>query len=90
MVWLHGGGYSYGQAPLNTYRGHNLAKNHDVVFVGVNHRLNIFGFLPLDTAGIAGFSGSAAGMMNIVMALEWVRDNTAQFGGDPDNVTIFG
>jgi len=91
MVWLHGGGYSYGQAPLNTYRGHNLAKNHDVVFVGVNHRLNIFGFLPLDTAGIPGFSGSAnAGMLDIVMALEWVRDNIAQFGGDPNNVTIFG
>jgi len=91
MVWLHGGGFSYGQAPLNIYRGHNLAKNHDVVFVGVNHRLNIFGFLPLDTAGIPGFTGSAnAGMLDIVMALEWVRDNIAQFGGDPNNVTIFG
>jgi para-nitrobenzyl esterase len=91
MVWLHGGGYSYGQAPLNIYRGHNLAKNHDVVFVGVNHRLNIFGFLPLDTAGIPGFTGSAnAGMLDIVMALEWVKDNIAQFGGDPNNVTVFG
>ena len=91
MVWLHGGGFSYGQAGLNIYRGHNLAKNHDVVFVGVNHRLNIFGFLALDSAGIPGFSGSAnAGMLDLVMALEWVRDNIAQFGGDPNNVTIFG
>jgi para-nitrobenzyl esterase len=91
MVWIHGGGYSYGQAPLNIYRGHNLAKNHDVVFVGLNHRLNVFGFLPLDTAGIPGFTGSAnAGMLDLVMALEWVRDNIAQFGGDPGNVTIFG
>lgn len=91
MVWLHGGGFSYGQAGLNIYRGHNLAKNHDVVFVGVNHRLNVFGFLPLDTAGIPGFTGSAnAGMLDIVMALEWVRDNIAQFGGDPGNVTVFG
>jgi para-nitrobenzyl esterase len=91
MVWLHGGGFSYGQAGLNIYRGHNLAKNHDVVFVGVNHRLNIFGFLALDSAGVPGFRGSAnAGMLDIVMALEWVRDNIAQFGGDPDNVTIFG
>ena len=91
MVWLHGGGFSYGQAGLNIYRGHNLAKNHDVVFVGVNHRLNIFGFLALDSAGVPGFSGSAnAGMLDIVMALEWVRDNIAQFGGDPGNVTIFG
>ena len=91
MVWLHGGGFSYGQAGLNIYRGHNLAKNHDVVFVGVNHRLNVFGFLALDSAGVPGFSGSAnAGMLDIVMALEWVRDNIAQFGGDPGNVTIFG
>ncbi len=91
MVWLHGGGFSYGQAANMIYRGHNLAKNHDVVFVGVNHRLNIFGFLPLDTLGAPGFTGSAnAGMLDIVMALEWVRDNIAQFGGDPGNVTIFG
>jgi para-nitrobenzyl esterase len=91
MVWLHGGGFSYGQAANRIYRGHNLAKNHDVVFVGVNHRLNVMGFLGLDSAGVPGFTGSAnAGMMDIVMALEWVRDNIAQFGGDPNNVTIFG
>ncbi len=91
MVWIHGGGFSYGQAANNIYRGHNLAKNHDVVFVGVNHRLNIFGFLPLDSAGVPGFAGSAnAGMLDLVKALEWVRDNIAQFGGDPNNVTIFG
>lgn len=91
MVWLHGGGFSYGQAASRIYRGHNLAKKHDVVFVGVNHRLNMFGFLPLDTAGLAGFDGAAnAGMLDLVAALRWVRDNIAQFGGDPDNVTIFG
>lgn len=91
MVWLHGGGFSYGQAALNIYQGHNLAKNHDVVFVGVNHRLNIFGFLGLDAAGIPGFENSAnAGMLDIVAALEWVNANIDQFGGDPGNVTIFG
>jgi para-nitrobenzyl esterase len=91
MVWIHGGGFSYGQAANNIYRGHNLAKNHDVVFVGINHRLNIFGFLALDSAGIPGFEGSAnAGMLDLVAALQWVRDNIAQFGGDPNNVTIFG
>lgn len=91
MVWLHGGGFSYGQAALNIYQGHNLAKNHDVVFVGVNHRLNVFGFLGLDSAGIPGFEGSAnAGMLDIVAALEWVNANIDQFGGDPNNVTIFG
>jgi para-nitrobenzyl esterase len=91
MVWLHGGGFSYGQAALNVYRGHNLAKNHDVVQVGVNHRLNIFGFLPLDTAGATGIAGSAnAGLLDCIKALEWVRDNIAMFGGDPGNVTIYG
>ncbi len=91
MVWLHGGGFSYGQAALNIYQGHNLAKNHDVVFVGVNHRLNVFGFLGLDTAAVPGFEGSAnAGMLDIVAALEWVNANIDQFGGDPGNVTIFG
>jgi para-nitrobenzyl esterase len=91
MVWIHGGGYSYGQAALNIYRGHNLAKNHDVVFVGINHRLNVFGYLALDSAGVPGFAGSAnAGQLDLIAALEWVRDNIAQFGGDPGNVTIFG
>src|SRR5262249_49630601 len=91
MVWIHGGGFSYGQAALNIYRGHNLAKNHDVVTVGLNHRLNVFGYLGLDSAGAPGFGGSAnAGMADIVMALKWVKDNIAQFGGDPNNVTIFG
>jgi para-nitrobenzyl esterase len=91
MVWLHGGGYSYGQAGLNVYRGHNLAKNHDVVVVGINHRLNIFGFLPLGTGGVPGFPASAnLGLLDIIMGLEWVRENIALFGGDPSNVTIFG
>ncbi len=91
MVWIHGGGYSYGQAALNTYQGHNLAKNHDVVFVGVNHRLNVFGFLGLEAAGVPGYQGTAnAGMMDLVAALQWVRDNIAGLGGDPANVTIFG
>jgi len=91
MVWLHGGGFSYGQAGLNIYRGRNLAKKHDVVFVGVNHRLNVFGYLGLDSAGVPGFEGSAnAGMLDIVEALNWVRQNIANFGGDPENVTIFG
>jgi para-nitrobenzyl esterase len=91
MVWLHGGGFSYGQAGLRIYRGHHLARDHDVVVVGINHRLNIFGFLPLGTGGVPGFSGGAnAGMLDIVAALEWVRDNIAAFGGDPGNVTVFG
>jgi len=91
MVWLHGGGFSTGSANFTVYDGANLAAKHDVVLVGVNHRLNIFGFLYLADLGGEKFAqASNAGMLDIVAALEWVRDNIANFGGDPNNVTIFG
>lgn len=86
MVWLHGGGFAYGSAGWPMYDGANLARDHDVVVVSINHRLNVFGYLNLPE--VAG-SGNA-GMLDIVAALEWVRDNIALFGGDPRNVTIFG
>jgi len=91
MVWLHGGGFSTGSANFTVYDGANLAAKHDVVLVGVNHRLNIFGFLYLPEIGGEKFAkASNAGMLDIVAALEWVRDNISNFGGDPNNVTIFG
>jgi para-nitrobenzyl esterase len=91
MVWLHGGGYASGSAGVALFDGTNLAARHDVVIVGVNHRLNIFGFLYLAEIGGARFAdASNAGMLDLVLALEWVRDNIASFGGDPGNVTIFG
>lgn len=92
MVWLHGGGYSAGSGGGNAlYDGSNLAAKHDVVVVTVNHRLNIFGFLYLaDIGGPQFASASNVGMTDIVLALEWVRDNIANFGGDPNSVTIFG
>ncbi len=86
MVWLHGGGFAYGSAGWPMYDGANLAKEQDVVVVSINHRLNVFGYLHLPE--VAG-SGNA-GMLDIVIALQWVRDNIGAFGGDPDNVTIFG
>jgi len=88
MVWLHGGGYNYGSGSWPFYDGHNLAKRHEVVVVTVNHRLNVFGYLEATQAGAQG-SGNA-GMLDLVLALQWVRDNAAAFGGDPGNVTIFG
>jgi para-nitrobenzyl esterase len=89
MVWLHGGGFSYGSGNWPVYDGHNLAKRHDVVVVTVNHRLNVFGYT--DVSGVGGDPSSGnAGMLDIVQVLEWVRDNASQFGGDPGNVTIFG
>jgi len=91
MVWLHGGGYSQGSGAFTIYDGANLACRHDVVVVTVNHRLNVFGYLYL--AGLGGdkyANSSNVGMLDIVLALEWVRDNIEAFGGDPSSVTIFG
>jgi len=91
MVWLHGGGYSSGSGSESTYNGANLANRGDVVVVTINHRLNVFGYLYLEEIGGEEYAGSGiAGVLDIVLALEWVRDNIEVFGGDPDNVTIFG
>jgi para-nitrobenzyl esterase len=91
MVWLHGGGFSTGSASRRVLEGTRLAAAGDVVVVTINHRLNVFGFTPLVEALGPEFAGSsAAGLVDIVAALEWVRDNVDRFGGDPNLVTIFG
>lgn len=91
MVWLHGGGFAQGAASSVVYNGANLAKRGDVVVVGVNHRLNVFGYCYLGDLGGEEFADSGnAGMLDIVQALQWVRDNIAAFGGDPNTVMIFG
>jgi para-nitrobenzyl esterase len=91
MVWFHGGGYSSGSGGNTRYEGSNLATRQGIVLVTVNHRLNIFGHLYLgEIAGEAFADSGNVGMLDIVAALEWVRDNITEFGGDPGNVTIFG
>ncbi len=90
MLWLHGGGYTAGSSGAPTYDGTNLARKRDVVVVGINHRLNIFGHLYLGKISEKYADSGNAGMLDCVLALEWVRDNIARFGGDPNNVTIFG
>ena len=90
MLWLHGGGYASGSGSYSIYDGHELARKHDVVAISVNHRLNIFGYLHLAQYGGPWATATNAGMLDIVAALEWVRDNISGFGGDPRNVTIFG
>jgi para-nitrobenzyl esterase len=91
MVWLHGGGFANGSGGAAMYDGGALARKGDVVTVTVNHRLNVFGYLHLGEIFGADYARSGvAGMLDIVQALEWVRDNVAGFGGDPGNVTIFG
>ena len=91
MVWLHGGGFREGSGQeLICYDGTNLARDHGVVVVSLNHRLNVLGFLDLSAYGAKYAHSGNLGMMDIVKALEWVRDNIGHFGGDPSNVTIFG
>lgn len=90
MVWLHGGAFSYGSANSPRYDSTRLAKRNDVVVVAVNHRLNIYGHLDLSAHGERFASSGNAGVLDLVLALEWVRTHAARFGGDPGNVTIFG
>lgn len=91
MLWLHGGGFQTlsGSSPM--YDGVNLCKRGDVVVVSLNHRLNIFGFLHLgDIMGDEFAQAGNVGMLDTVHALRWIREHIAAFGGDPDNITIFG
>ena len=92
ILWIHGGGYTSGNSIEHPeYHGENLARKENVVFCSLNHRLGPLGFS--DFAGIGGEKYAASGnvgMLDIVAALEWIRDNIANFGGDPGNVTIIG
>ncbi|OOG70590.1 carboxylesterase/lipase family protein [Algoriphagus sp. A40] len=92
MVWLHGGGFTNGNAiEQDGYHGENFAKKGDIVFVSINHRLGPIGFT--DLSGVGGEKYAASGnasQLDIIASLHWVRDNIANFGGDPGNVTIMG
>jgi len=91
LVWLHGGGFVSGSGSEPGYDGTNLAHNHDVVLVSINHRLNVLGATYLGEVAGAEFAPSGAvGVMDIVGSLSWVRENIERFGGDPNLVTIFG
>jgi para-nitrobenzyl esterase len=91
VFWIHGGGYTVGHAASESYDGARFAREHDMVFVSVTHRLNVFGFLDLEPIAGPAYAGSGnAGLLDIVLALQWVRDNVSAFGGDPGNVTIVG
>jgi para-nitrobenzyl esterase len=90
MVWIHGGGFSTGSGRVPWYSAHNFGRD-GIVAVTINYRLNAFGFLHLEELFGPRFRDSGSvGIADQVAALEWVRDNIANFGGDPSNVTIFG
>ncbi len=91
FVWFHGGGWTTGSSyQQDLYDGINLVELGDVVFVSINHRLNALGFLDLSAYGEEYKDSANVGVMDMVLALEWVRDNAEAFGGDPNNVTIAG
>jgi para-nitrobenzyl esterase len=91
LVRIHGGGFVMGSGSWGWHDGTNLAGRGDVVVVTVNHRLGALGYLHLAEIGGAAYAHSGnAGMLDLVVALEWVRDNIEAFGGDPGNVMIFG
>lgn len=91
MVWIHGGGFTIGSGAQGVYEGRTLSRRGDVVVVTINYRLGMLGFASLEkaTGGAIRTTGNE-GLLDQVRALSWVQDNVARFGGDPDNVTIFG
>ncbi|MBO9580475.1 MAG: carboxylesterase/lipase family protein [Sphingobium sp.] len=91
LLWLHGGGWETGGSSDPLTDGAFLARTQDVVVVSINHRLNVFGFLNLAPFADARYALSGqAGLLDIQLALRWVRDNIHAFGGDPDRVMVFG
>lgn len=91
MVWLHGGGFAVGSGAQQMYQGDGLARFGDVVVVTVNHRLTVFGYLHLAELMGPEYAGSGtAGVQDLQLALEWIRDNIEAFGGDPGNVMVMG
>lgn len=91
LVWLHGGGFTAGSSIEQVaYDGANMSKLGDTVVVSVNHRLNVLGYLDLSPFGEKYANSANAGHADLVAALRWIHDNIEAFGGDPENVTIFG
>ncbi len=92
MLWIHGGGFTSGNSIEHPeYHGENLSRRGDIVFCSLNHRLGPLGFADFSSLGGEKYAASGnVGMLDIVAALEWIRDNISNFGGDPGNVTIMG
>jgi para-nitrobenzyl esterase len=88
MFWIHGGGFTAGSSQeLPSYDGENLAKKGDVVVVSINHRLNILGYLDLSAYGEKFKNSANLSIIDMKVALEWVKTNIANFGGDPNKYT---
>ncbi len=91
MVWLHGGGFESGSAIEHiAYEGENMSREGQVVVVSINHRLNVLGYCDLSEYGEEYANSANAGMDDIILSLKWIQENIGRFGGDPDNVVLFG
>ena len=90
LVWIHGGAYRTGQSSIPWYNGTRFAVDQDIVVVSINYRLGALGFTDLSRFGPEYATSGANGILDQIVALEWVRDNIANFGGDPSKVTIAG
>ena len=90
MVWIHGGAFSFESTSDPIYYGSNFAAANDVVIVTVEYRLNIFGFMNFASIDSAFYDTGYLGLKDHVAALQWVKENIAEFGGNPDNITVFG
>lgn len=91
LVWLHGGGFSFGSAIEHVaYEGENMAKYGDCVVISINHRLNILGYFDLSEYGPQYANSANAGTDDMILALRWIKENIAAFGGDPNRITLFG
>ena len=90
MVFIHGGGFSVGGSVEPLYNGKNISAAHDVVIVTLNYRLNVFGFMNFGAIDSSFEDSGYLGLKDQVAALQWVKENIAEFGGNPDNVTVFG
>lgn len=88
LFWIHGGSYLTGSG--RNYNGRRFASDHDVVVVNINYRMGAFGFMHVGHLEDGLDQSVNNGMLDMICALEWVKDHIADFGGDPDNVTIFG
>lgn len=91
VVWLHGGGFTRGNGiEQDGYNGENITRYGDIVYCSINHRLGVFGFTDLSAFGEKYKDSGNAGLLDMVAAIRWIHDNIANFGGDPDNVTVIG
>ncbi|MCL4142863.1 UNVERIFIED_CONTAM: hypothetical protein GTU68_019119, partial [Idotea baltica] len=90
LVWIHGGAYRTGQSSVPWYNGTRFAADQNIVVVSINYRLGALGFTDLSRFGAKYATSGANGILDQIFALEWVRDNIANFGGDPAKVTIAG